>query len=111
MQYPRLESQTRADMWTINTLATIVGALFSDWEYTWLLPEFEESITLELDFLQEATNAERIANLFGRTDCIHIPKIRWDLSSHRVLTMEVGACVFCSKRDKGFVIWTSVDLI
>ena len=44
MQYPRLESQTRGDIWTIRTLATIVGTLFKDWEYTWLLPEFEESI-------------------------------------------------------------------
>lgn len=45
--------------------------------------------TLELDFLQEATNGERIAALFKGDDRIHIPTIRWDLSSHRVLTMEV----------------------
>lgn len=43
---------------------------------------------LELDFLQEATNAERIGNLFKNNRHIYIPKIRWDLSSHRVLTME-----------------------
>lgn len=51
VQYPRLESQTRGDMWTLRTLATVVGTLFKDYEYTWLLPEFEESIVSRQGFL------------------------------------------------------------
>lgn len=43
---------------------------------------------MELDFLQEATNGERVGRLFERDRRIHIPRVRWDLSSSRVLTME-----------------------
>lgn len=142
VQYPRLEAEVRSDMWTLHTLASLVGALFPDWDYVWLLPEFKESIvrallslfccvrgrysnvvsiqrrnsckqgitkrpcyntkqTLELDFLQEATNAERIAALFSSDDRIHIPAIRWDLSSHRVLTMEVVCWLHDREKGRG----------
>jgi aarF domain-containing kinase len=72
----------------LKVLATVVGTLFKNWEYTWLFPELEESVLLELDFLQEATNGERVGRLLERDRRIHIPRVRWDLSSARVLTME-----------------------
>ncbi|TFJ81782.1 hypothetical protein NSK_007030 [Nannochloropsis salina CCMP1776] len=88
IQYPRLASQVESDFFTLKVLATVVGAMFRDWEYTWLFPELEESVHLELDFLQEATNGERVGRLLERDGRIHIPRVRWDLSSARVLTME-----------------------
>lgn len=88
VQYPRLASQVNTDFTTLKVLASVVGYLFKDWEYTWLFPELEESVKLELDFLQEATNGERVATLFRNDRRIHIPSVRWDLSSSRVLTME-----------------------
>jgi aarF domain-containing kinase len=88
IQYPRLASQVQTDFTTLKVLATVVGTLFKNWEYTWLFPELEESVHLELDFLQEATNGERVGRLFERDRRIHIPRVRWDLSSSRVLTME-----------------------
>lgn len=88
IQYPRLASQVQTDFTTLKVLATVVGKLFKNWEYTWLFPELEESVHLELDFLQEATNGERVGRLFERDRRIHIPRVRWDLSSSRVLTME-----------------------
>lgn len=48
VQYPRLEAEVRSDMWTLHTLASLVGALFPDWDYVWLLPEFKESIVRAL---------------------------------------------------------------
>lgn len=88
IQYPRLASQVQTDFTTLKVLATVVGTLFKNWEYTWLFPELEESVLLELDFLQEATNGERVGRLLERDRRIHIPRVRWDLSSARVLTME-----------------------
>lgn len=78
----------KTDFTTLKVLATVVGTLFKNWEYTWLFPELEESVHLELDFLQEATNGERVGRLFEGDRRIHIPRVRWDLSSSRVLTME-----------------------
>jgi predicted unusual protein kinase regulating ubiquinone biosynthesis (AarF/ABC1/UbiB family) len=113
VQYPRLAGLIAWDVQTIHNLATLVALLFEvrfvkhaeecrrgpwrcetptpeqqDYNFKFLVPEFEASIKLELDFLQEATNAERTAKLFYRNRKVHIPRVRWDLSSRRVLTME-----------------------
>ncbi|RYG45114.1 hypothetical protein EON67_10985, partial [archaeon] len=54
----------------------------------WLLPEFETSLANEVNFLQEAHNAERVAGMFADNPRVHVPAIRRDLSTHRVLVME-----------------------
>ncbi|MHB8683045.1 MAG: ABC1 kinase family protein, partial [Dehalococcoidia bacterium] len=45
-------------------------------------------IPLELDFINEGHNAERIAADFADVEDIVVPKIYWEYSSRRVLTME-----------------------
>ena len=42
----------------------------------------------ELDFVNEAHNAERCARNFAAHADIHVPTIKWPLTSSRVLTME-----------------------
>lgn len=37
---------------------------------------------------QEATNSERVSRLFEGDPRVHIPEVRWDLTTKRVLTME-----------------------
>lgn len=67
VQYPRLESEVRSDMWTLRTLATLVGTLFNDWDYAWLCPEFEESIVRLCDWgsggFQDGGRGRRRADL------------------------------------------------
>lgn len=50
--------------------------------------EFSVSLMKELDFNNEAGNAERFAEQFQDDDRIHVPKIFRDASTNRVLTME-----------------------
>lgn len=42
----------------------------------------------ELDFIIEGRSADKFAKLFAKEPWVHIPKIYWDLTSKRVLTME-----------------------
>ncbi|MEM3206732.1 MAG: AarF/ABC1/UbiB kinase family protein [Halobacteria archaeon] len=42
----------------------------------------------ELDFIIEGRSAEKFAKLFANEPWVHIPKIYWDHTSKRVLTME-----------------------
>jgi aarF domain-containing kinase len=88
LQYPGLEQQVTRDMMTMRLLATAMGIVFPDYEYTWLFPEFEESIGLELDFIQEATNGERLSRMLSNRNDIVVPAIHWDYTTRRVLTME-----------------------
>ncbi|KAI5067265.1 hypothetical protein GOP47_0017793 [Adiantum capillus-veneris] len=62
--------------------------LFPDYQFQWIIPEFEKTSLKELDFEEEGHNAERTARFFERNKYVKIPKIFWDKSSHRVLTME-----------------------
>jgi ubiquinone biosynthesis protein len=53
-----------------------------------LVHEFGQALRAELDFLQEASNAERFAANFKATPSIHIPYVYWQATTARVLTLE-----------------------
>jgi aarF domain-containing kinase len=67
--------------------------LFPEYQFTWLVPEFQTNLQKELDFHEEGKNAERAAANFAHRKDLKIPEVLWDLTSRRVLTMEfVHAC-------------------
>lgn len=53
-----------------------------------ILDEFGGRIFEEMDYTQEGLNAERFAKLYGHLKDVYVPKIYWDYSGRRVLTME-----------------------
>ncbi len=88
VQYPWLESQTRGDLATLRLITRVIGFLFPEFSYTWLTPEFENNMTLELDFIQEGRNAERLSRMLQYRSDVYVPKIKWGLSTKRMLLME-----------------------
>ena len=58
----------------------------ADWEG--MLREFSETITEEMDYVQEARNADLFRENFRKWKTIHVPKIYWSHTTSRVLTME-----------------------
>jgi predicted unusual protein kinase regulating ubiquinone biosynthesis (AarF/ABC1/UbiB family) len=58
----------------------------ADWQG--MLDEFEETIGEEMDYAQEARNAERFRENFKSWRVIHVPRIHFTHSTPRVLTME-----------------------
>jgi predicted unusual protein kinase regulating ubiquinone biosynthesis (AarF/ABC1/UbiB family) len=50
--------------------------------------ELAERIFEEINYLQEGRNAERFRSLYGYLEEIYIPKIYWEYTGRRVLTME-----------------------
>lgn len=53
-----------------------------------IIDEIAEAIRNELDFNKEARNADKFYNMYKNTSYVKIPKVYWDLSTKRVLTME-----------------------
>jgi predicted unusual protein kinase regulating ubiquinone biosynthesis (AarF/ABC1/UbiB family) len=53
-----------------------------------ILDEFGTRIFEEMDYVHEGHNAERFAQLYGHLADIYIPKIYWQYTQRRVLTME-----------------------
>ncbi|MGC8878272.1 MAG: ABC1 kinase family protein [Anaerolineae bacterium] len=58
-----------------------------------LLSEFTNTTRAELDFIAEGKNAERFAKDFADDPNIVVPRIYWDYTTPRVLTMENVAAI------------------
>jgi len=54
----------------------------------WLAEEFTTVTSKELDFIAEGENLERFAADFEDEAALYTPKVYWDYSTERVLTME-----------------------
>ncbi|HEX9086596.1 MAG TPA: AarF/ABC1/UbiB kinase family protein [Arthrobacter sp.] len=53
-----------------------------------LVDEFSQTLRAELDYVQEARNAEQFAANFAGDLRVHIPRVFWDTTTSRVLTLE-----------------------
>lgn len=60
----------------------------ADYDLLGLAEEFARTLRAELDYLAEGRNAERFAANFAGDPGIHIPRVFWDTSTTRVLTLE-----------------------
>lgn len=82
-----------------------------------MVGEFDQAITAELDYTQEADNCERFARNFDGHPHVVFPKVYRSASSRRVLTLEFlpGLKINEACRDHGFpgelIARRSVDII
>ncbi|MEW6685206.1 MAG: AarF/UbiB family protein [Candidatus Edwardsbacteria bacterium] len=53
-----------------------------------IVEEFTKTMEREIDFLNEGRNIERFARNFAGDSNIYIPKVYWNLSTSKVLTLE-----------------------
>ena len=88
VQHRNLERMALLDSEGIGVLVRCIRWFFPNLDYTWLAKEFKENLPKELDFLQEAKNAEALAAHFSTSDLVRVPKIYWPYTTRRILTME-----------------------
>jgi ubiquinone biosynthesis protein len=55
---------------------------------TLIVSEFSRTVIRELDFINEASATARFGEVFADDPTVVIPKVRWDLTGSRVLTLE-----------------------
>ena len=88
---PGVVEQVEED-WEI--LLNLAATMSRHWEFAaaydvvGLAQEFAQTLRTELNYLQEARNAERFAANFADDPKVHIPRVYWDLTTSRVLTLE-----------------------
>lgn len=88
VQHLRVKSHAFVDMKTMELLVRSVAWLFPEFKFVWLAEESKKNLPLELDFLLEGKNAERAQKMLAHHSWLKVPKIYWELSSDRILTME-----------------------
>jgi len=69
-------------LWAKNNIKRVRSDLVA------ITDELASRIYEEMDYIHEGHNAETFAQLYGHLPEIYIPKIYWEYTGHRVLTME-----------------------
>ena len=78
----------------LEILQNLAAAATRRWEFAQyydlvgLAEEFAQTLRAELDYLREGRNAERFAANFADEAIVHIPRVFWDITTSRVLTLE-----------------------
>ncbi|MCR2825915.1 ABC1 kinase family protein [Microbacterium sp. zg.Y909] len=88
---PEVVRQVQDDLEIINTLAgraAKVSSLARSYNITGIVKEFSDTLRAELDYLREARNAERFAQNFAARRGVMIPRVFWETTTSRVLTLE-----------------------
>ncbi len=88
VQYPGIERIVDIDLANMTFFIGLLNKLDRSMDYRFIAEEMRKNIPLELDFINEGHNAERIAADFADVDDVIVPKIYWEYTSRRVLTME-----------------------
>jgi ubiquinone biosynthesis protein len=88
IQYPDIADVVRIDLRNFALLVRVLARLEPNFDFRVVVDEVEKYVPLELDFVHEADNAERMrGHLAGRADIL-VPAVVRALSTRKVLVME-----------------------
>uniref|UniRef100_A0A915CUW7 Protein kinase domain-containing protein n=1 Tax=Ditylenchus dipsaci TaxID=166011 RepID=A0A915CUW7_9BILA len=88
IQHPKVKARSVVDIATMEFFLRIASAVFPDFRLDWLLEEAKTNLPRELDFLNEAKNADTVRKMFSHLKFLRVPKIHHEYSTDLVLTME-----------------------
>ena len=88
VQYPGIQKIVENDLRNVKLLLRVLAQFERNLDFGPIIDEMQDNVPLELDFINEGHNAEQIAKNFADRDDIIVPKIYWEYTTRRVLTME-----------------------
>jgi predicted unusual protein kinase regulating ubiquinone biosynthesis (AarF/ABC1/UbiB family) len=90
VQRPDLAQRIALDIYILRQLAIWVTRLVQQIrsDLVGIMDEFGARIYEEMDYVHEGRNAERFEKLYGHLSDIYVPRIYWQYTQRRVLTME-----------------------
>lgn len=102
VQRPGIHPVIERDLEIVKGLTAIAErrwAWVAEYQIPQMIAEFSKSMKAELDYNHEGRNTEKIARQFLHVQGIHIPRIYWQHTSSRVLTMEYVQGVKLSRHE------------
>lgn len=94
VQRPGIAETVEGDIAVLRRLARLLPGVIpalQSFNLPDLVEEFATTLRGELDFAQEGRNAERFAELNRDEPLVFVPRIYWEATTRRVLTMEHSA--------------------
>ncbi len=88
IQYPHADRMVKADLKNLKALLGNLVGLFTDIDFEPIWEEVRERLFEELDYLQEAENIRRTAEMHADLPEIIVPDVVTEATTQRVLTME-----------------------
>ncbi len=90
VQRPDLRQSIAIDLYILRKLAVWAKQQFKKVrsDLAGILDELGDRIFEEMDYVHEGENAERFFKLYGHMKDVYVPKIYWEYTNRRVLTME-----------------------
>ena len=88
VQYPGIEEIIETDIMMFRVLIGILRGRMGWINLRVLHEEFSKIVRTELDYVQEGRNAERFRLQFSADERVVIPRVYWDFSRGKVLTLE-----------------------
>jgi predicted unusual protein kinase regulating ubiquinone biosynthesis (AarF/ABC1/UbiB family) len=88
VQYPGVAQIVQHDLQALRTLVNLWARFERVIDFRPVIAEMERNAPEEVDFIHEGRAAEQLAALLADRDDVVIPRIYWDRSSIRVLTMD-----------------------
>jgi len=92
VQRPECEDIIGLDIYILRelsgTLSQMIKLLRRDIDLRSIVEEFGKLIYEEIDYLQEARNAQRFLELYGNNPTVYVPRIYWRFSKSKLLVME-----------------------
>jgi predicted unusual protein kinase regulating ubiquinone biosynthesis (AarF/ABC1/UbiB family) len=90
VQRPDLRERITVDLYILRKLAAWANKNFKQVrsDLVSILDEFGSRIFEEMDYVHEGHNAERFTQLYDHIQDVYVPRIYWEYTGRRVLTME-----------------------
>lgn len=88
---PGVAEQVDSDLKILLSLARQAARRWQvaeDYNVVNITNQFARALRAELDYAEEGRNADRFREMFEDSDNVHIPKVFWESSTSRVLTLE-----------------------
>lgn len=88
VQYPGIDRIVDIDLKNNDFFVKVLNRFDRTMDYSFISEEMSKMIPLELDFVREGHNAEKIAANFAGVEDVIVPAIYWEHTTPRVLTMQ-----------------------
>ena len=88
---PGVVEQIDQDLQILRNLAATASRRWpvaEEYDVVGLVQEFAHTLRAETDYVQEGSNAERFAENFAGDDSVYFPRVFWEQTTGRVLTLE-----------------------
>jgi len=88
VQYPGVAEAIEHDLANVGLMLSMAGLVARGLDVGTIVSDLKDGIRAELDYLREAANQQRFADLFEGHGFVRVPRVHPELTTHHVIVQE-----------------------